>query len=80
MDETKERMTMTYANEILSAPAGIVDRLNARFAELKEKLAQRAQYRATVRELSRLSDRELSDLGISRVSVSFVSHMAVYGK
>ncbi len=31
------------------------------------------RYRETVRELSRLSDRELSDLGISRHEIEFVA-------
>ncbi len=36
------------------------------------------RYRETVRELSRLSDRELNDLGISRYEIPFVarSHAA----
>ncbi|MCK8465500.1 DUF1127 domain-containing protein [Aliiroseovarius sp. S1339] len=70
---------MTYATEILQAPAGIVDRISARIAEWKEQFESQAQYRKTVRELGSLSDRELEDLGISRGSVRFVAHMAVYG-
>ncbi len=33
-------------------------------------------YRNTVNELSRMSDRELSDLGISRGDIPFVSRVA----
>lgn len=33
-------------------------------------------YRTTVNELSRMSDRELSDLGISRGDIPFVSRRA----
>lgn len=33
-------------------------------------------YRTTVNELSRMSDRELSDLGISRGDIAFVSRRA----
>ncbi|GHE93053.1 hypothetical protein GCM10016455_11510 [Aliiroseovarius zhejiangensis] len=70
---------MTYATEILSAPVGIADRLALRFADWKDKMAQRAQYRETVRELSALSDRELNDLGLGRASIRTVARMAVYG-
>ncbi len=70
---------MTYATEILSAPVGIADRLAARIADWKEQMAQRAQYRETVRELNALSDRELNDLGLGRGSIRFVARMAVYG-
>ena len=31
------------------------------------------QYRASVRELSRLTDRELSDLGIGRADIEYVA-------
>lgn len=70
---------MTYATEILSAPVSIADRLAARIAVWKEQLDQRTQYRATVRELNDLSDRELNDLGLGRSSIRFVARMAVYG-
>lgn len=35
------------------------------------------KYRASVRELSRLSDRELSDLGIGRSDIEFVARGGV---
>lgn len=34
------------------------------------------RYRATVNELSRLSDRELSDIGLSRSDIPFVARRA----
>ena len=70
---------MTYATEILHAPAGIADRISARIADWKEQFENFAQYRKTVRELNKLTDRELDDLGISRGSIRFVAQMAVYG-
>lgn len=36
------------------------------------------RYRETLRELSRLSDRELSDLGISRFEIPFVARNSTY--
>lgn len=40
---------------------------------LLSKIRNWARYRETVRELSRLSDRELEDLGISRVEIDSVA-------
>jgi uncharacterized protein YjiS (DUF1127 family) len=40
------------------------------------KIAQYRRYRDSVRELSRLSDRDLSDLGISRSDIEFVSRQS----
>ncbi len=40
--------------------------------QLTTKLAAWRRYRESVRELSRLSDRELSDLGIGRADIQTV--------
>ena len=40
------------------------------------KLAAYRRYRESVRELSRLSDRELSDLGIARSDIEFVARQS----
>jgi uncharacterized protein YjiS (DUF1127 family) len=44
---------------------------------IAEKLSAWRRYRVSVRELSRLSDRELSDLGIGRGDIEFVARKAV---
>lgn len=41
------------------------------------KITAWRRYRESVRELSRLSDRELSDLGISRSDIEFVARQSV---
>ena len=46
--------------------------------EAKRKAAQRAQYNNTVRELSKLSDLELRDIGISRGMIHSVAMEAHY--
>ncbi len=48
-----------------------------KFASIANKLNAWRRYRTSVRELSRLSDRELSDLGIGRADIEFVARKAV---
>ena len=43
------------------------------FATIATKIQKWRQYRASVRELSRLSDRELNDLGIGRADIEYVA-------
>ena len=38
------------------------------------KIKAYLKYRGTIRELSRLSDRELEDIGISRMEIESVAH------
>jgi uncharacterized protein YjiS (DUF1127 family) len=47
---------------------------------LKSNLRRWARVRNTIRELSALSDRELSDLGISRCDIRFVAKRAVVAR
>ncbi|MCO4846555.1 MAG: DUF1127 domain-containing protein [Yoonia sp.] len=58
--------------------------LAQRFAALRENFAaaraQRKIYNTTVAELANLSDRELSDLGLSRSSIKSIALDAAYGK
>lgn len=58
--------------------------LSQRFAALRENFAaaraQRKTYTTTVNELEMLSNRDLSDLGISRSSIKFIAMEAAYGK
>ena len=41
--------------------------------EITNKLNEWRRYRASVRELSALTDRELTDLGIARADIQFVA-------
>jgi uncharacterized protein YjiS (DUF1127 family) len=43
------------------------------FKSLREKVKAWQRYRESVRELARLSDRELADLGINRVDIEYVA-------
>ena len=43
---------------------------------IRQKLAQFAQYQQTVRELNALDNRQLNDLGISRFDIKAVARAA----
>lgn len=45
-------------------------------AFLAAKITAWRRYRSSVRELSRLSDRELTDLGIHRADIEFVARQS----
>jgi uncharacterized protein YjiS (DUF1127 family) len=48
------------------------------FARLSQAFADRREYQATYNELNALSDRELADIGLSRLNVRDVAREAVY--
>lgn len=49
------------------------------FASLRKGLADYRLYRRTLGELDGLSDRELRDLGLSRLSIRQIAYDSVYG-
>lgn len=55
------------------------DRMNNVRHRWTEAAAKRRTYRTTLNELSALSDRELSDLNLSRATIPSVAHQAAYG-
>lgn len=71
---------MAYINSSRAASFSLADRISAFVAATKVQIARRAVYNQTVRELIALSDRELADLGISRVDIRSVAQEAAYGK
>jgi uncharacterized protein YjiS (DUF1127 family) len=48
-------------------------------ARIRKAVADHRLYLQTLDELQALSDRELSDLGISRLSIREIAHDSVYG-
>lgn len=58
----------------------LLERLSDTFAHLAEAHAKRVMYRRTVSELSELNDRDLADLGLSRVNIKSVAWQTAYGK
>lgn len=71
---------MAFATETRSINAGIVDRMSAYARGIAARYSQYRVYRQTVVELSRLTARELDDLGIHRSMISSIAHEAAYGK
>jgi uncharacterized protein YjiS (DUF1127 family) len=71
---------MAYVTTTRAARKGLVDRL----ATLKDAaftaIHQRRLYLQTVAQLNALTDRELADLGISRLSIADIAREAAYGK
>ena len=48
-------------------------------SDLKAGLAQHRTYRSTVRELSALSNRDLTDMGIHPADIHDIARQAAYG-
>jgi uncharacterized protein YjiS (DUF1127 family) len=71
---------MAYLNTTQTARGGLL----ARLALLKDGVAtaiqQRRVYARTLAELNALTDRELNDLGMSRLAIADIAHEAAYGK
>lgn len=59
--------------------SGIVDRFKALTVRMREAREKRVIYSRTIRELSRLDDRELMDLGISRYNIDEIAYQHAYG-
>ena len=55
-------------------------RIVATVAAIRTAIARRRLYLRTRRELSALTVRELTDLGINPTMISEVAHVAAYGK
>lgn len=70
---------MAFVNINRSADFGISDRLSSLIETTKTRLARRAIYRQTVRELNALSAQDLADLGIQRSMIARLAHEAAYG-
>ncbi len=72
-------MAYTTYGSATAAPAGLRDRLSTRLAAVRADYARWRTYRKTVAELAALSNRDLTDLGLSRSMISSVAHEAAYG-
>lgn len=66
----------SFVNSSSLASNGLFDRLVAFRPALAKAIRQRRIYARTLYELNQLSDRELADLGISRLSISDLAREA----
>lgn len=71
---------MAYVNTTHVARKGFADRLAVVKDVVLTAINQRRVYTRTVAELNSLTDRELADLGISRLGITEIAREAAYGK
>ena len=71
---------MAYVTTASFARPSSARRSSGLFGALKTAIARRRLYAVTLAELSQLNDRELADLGMSRLSIAQVAREAAYGK
>jgi uncharacterized protein YjiS (DUF1127 family) len=69
---------MTYTNTTTTRFA-LLEFLSGLEEWVREARAKRRIYNQTVSELSRLSDRDLDDLGIARLSIEDIARQHAYG-
>ena len=69
---------MAYMNSTRTAPVSFYDRFAALVAGAKDLITRRRVFNQTLFELSHLSDRDLSDLGLSRANITDVAREAAY--
>jgi uncharacterized protein YjiS (DUF1127 family) len=71
---------MAYVTTTPVARKGLADRLAVVKDVVLAAINQRRVYARTVAELNSLTDRELTDLGISRLGITEIAREAAYGK
>ncbi len=69
---------MAYMNSTRSAQVSFFDRFAALMVGVKDLIARRRVFNQTLFELNQLSDRDLSDLGLSRANIADVAREAAY--
>lgn len=71
-------MTYTTHTDHAFGGASLWQRLSDLTANLAERQAQRQAFRKTVNELSAMSDRDLTDIGIHRADIRAIAQQAAY--
>ncbi len=73
-------MTARIAQPSRTFPAGALAAPTRWIAQVRRAWTQYLDYQATLAEMRALTDRELADIGISRLVIRDIAHHAVYGK
>lgn len=68
---------MAHATDIRVPTAGFAERIAGLAEGFRRRRAERELFRATFDELSRLSDRELADVGIHRSQIATIARSTV---
>ena len=69
---------MTYAADFFHPGIRLSEWFEAGKKAAAERRAQHSAYVRTLRELQRSSDRDLADIGISRLSIKEIAYEAAY--
>ena len=69
---------MAYVSSNRVSAPGILDLIGTAVASVKAAIARHAIYVQTLNELNALTDRELADLGISRLNIRDVAAKSAY--
>lgn len=69
---------MAFASTTHTAGFGLVDRVAASAQALRHRVESYKVYRSTFNELNALSNRDLTDLGLSRSMIKRVALEAAY--
>ena len=67
---------MAFVQDLNRFETGLIRRMRATFEDSRRAFNQRRKYNETYNELSRLSARELSDIGISRDQIASIARSA----
>lgn len=70
---------MTYATDLFHPGIRLREWFEAGKKAATERRAQRSAYVRTLRELQCTSDRDLADIGISRLSIKEIAFEVAYG-
>lgn len=70
---------MAHANQTRAAATTLSVELSAVIYHAYQRLVDYRAYRRTVAELSKLSNSDLADLGMTRTTINAAARKAVYG-
>lgn len=79
-DPQDEELKMAYVNTHRESNGSVAGWFGEVLAKWNEARARRAIYVNARAELQSMTDRDLADIGVSRVQIEDLAHEAAYGK